>query len=116
MLCCIVGVFVVIASDTTQTYHVAIVGYLACGLVLTSSSVNATIYSSNGAREAAAAGHILLSMVNVGSLVYAVENMLTDSRLYGSSTLDQRLQLFPAPTSILSLSTRTTELLKADEA
>jgi SHO1 osmosensor len=82
MLCVIIGVFVVIASDTTQTYHVAIVGYLACGLVLTSSSVNATIYSSNGAREAAAAGHILLSMVNVGSLVYAVENMLTDSRLY----------------------------------
>ncbi len=68
MLCVIIGVFVVIASDTTQTYHVAIVGYLACGLVLTSSSVNATIYSSNGAREAAAAGHILLSMVNVGNL------------------------------------------------
>ena len=65
MLCAIIGVFVVIASDTTQTYHVAVVGYLACGLVLTSSSVNATIYSSNGAREATAAGHILLSMVNV---------------------------------------------------
>lgn len=55
----------VIASDTTQTYHVAIVGYLACGLVLTSSSVNSLIYSSNGAKEATAAGHILLSMVNV---------------------------------------------------
>lgn len=65
MLCCIVAVFVVIASDTTQTYHVAIVGYLACGLVLTSSSVNSLIYSSNGAKEATAAGHILLSMVNV---------------------------------------------------
>jgi SHO1 osmosensor len=74
---CIIGVFVVIASDTTQTYHVAIVGYLACGLVLTSSSVNATIYSSNGAREATAAGHILLSMVNVCSLLCNVENMLT---------------------------------------
>lgn len=65
MLCCIVGIFVVMASDATQTYHVAIVGYLACGLVLTSSSVNSLIYSSNGAREATAAGHILLSMVNV---------------------------------------------------
>jgi SHO1 osmosensor len=67
MLCAIIGVFVVIASDTTQTYHVAIVGYLACGLVLTSSSVNSTIYSSNGAKEATAAGHILLSMVNVST-------------------------------------------------
>lgn len=65
MLCCIIGVFVVIASDTTQTYHVAIVGFLACGLVLTSSSVNSLIYSADSAKEATAAGHILLSMVNV---------------------------------------------------
>jgi SHO1 osmosensor len=65
MLCVIIGIFVVVASDTTQTYHVAIVGFLACGLVLTSSSVNSLIYSSNGAKEATAAGHILLSMVNV---------------------------------------------------
>ncbi|KAF4610353.1 hypothetical protein G7Y89_g15767 [Cudoniella acicularis] len=70
MLCVIVGVFVVIASDTTQTYNVAIVGYLACGLVLTSSSVNSTIYSSNGAKEATAAGHILLSMVNIVWIFY----------------------------------------------
>jgi SHO1 osmosensor len=61
----IIGVFVVVASDTTQTYHVAIVGYLACGLVLTTSSVNGLVYSNNGAKEAAAAGFILLSMVTV---------------------------------------------------
>jgi SHO1 osmosensor len=66
MLVVIIGIFVVVASDTTQTYHVAIVGFLACGLVLTTSSVNSLIYSSNGAKEATAAGHILLSMVNVG--------------------------------------------------
>lgn len=65
MFCLIIGIFVVVASDTTQTYHVALVGYLACGTVLTSSSVNSMIYSSNGAKEAAAAGFILLSMVNV---------------------------------------------------
>jgi SHO1 osmosensor len=67
MLVCILGVFVVIASDTTQTYHVAIVGFLSTGLVLTSSSVNTLVYSPEPAREAAAAGHILLSMVAVGS-------------------------------------------------
>ncbi|KAA8567636.1 hypothetical protein MFRU_010g02330 [Monilinia fructicola] len=70
MLCCILGIFVVIASNTTQTYHVAIVGFLATGLVLTSSSVNSLIYSSNGAKEATAAGHILLSMVNIVWIFY----------------------------------------------
>ena len=65
MLACIVGVFVVVASDTTQTYHVAIVGFLSAGLALTTSSVNVLIYSADSAREAAAAGHILLSMVSV---------------------------------------------------
>lgn len=70
MLCCIIGVFVVVASDTTQTYHVAIVGYLACGLVLTSSSVNSLIYTNDKAKEATAAGHILLSMVNIVWIFY----------------------------------------------
>lgn len=70
MLCLIIGISVVMASDTTQTYHVAIVGFLACGLVLTSSSVNSLIYSSNGAKEATAAGHILLSIVNIVWIFY----------------------------------------------
>lgn len=65
MLCLIIGIFVVVASDTAQTYHVAIVGFLAAGLIMTSVSVNELIYTSNGAKEAAAAGFILLSMVNV---------------------------------------------------
>lgn len=54
-----------LASDATQTYHVAIVGYLGAGLVSSILSVNGLIYSNNGAREAAAAGFILLSMVTV---------------------------------------------------
>ncbi|QSZ36976.1 hypothetical protein DSL72_009068 [Monilinia vaccinii-corymbosi] len=70
MICCIIGIYVVIASNTAQTYHVAIVGFLAAGLVLTSSSVNSLIYSSNGAKEATAAGHILLSMVNIVWIFY----------------------------------------------
>ena len=61
----IIGVFVVVASDTTQTYHIALVGYLSCGLILATSSVNGLVYSPNGAKEAAAAGFILLSMVTV---------------------------------------------------
>jgi SHO1 osmosensor len=61
----VAGVFVVIASDSATTYQVAVVGYLAAGLVLTTSSVNGLVYSDNGAKEAAAAGFILLSMVTV---------------------------------------------------
>ncbi|KAK4186353.1 hypothetical protein QBC35DRAFT_273511 [Podospora australis] len=66
----VVGIFFVIASDSAQTYHVAIVGYLACGLVLSTSSVNGMIYSGNGAKEAAAAGFILLSMVTIVWIFY----------------------------------------------
>lgn len=91
MLCCIIGVFVVIASDTTQTYHVAIVGYLACGLVLTSSSVNSLIYSSNGAKEATAAGHILLSMVNVG----ATTGPYIGAQLIRPDCMDLLLWIYP---------------------
>lgn len=66
----IAGVMIVVAADAAQTYHVALVGYLGAGLVLTSSSVNALVYSSSAAREAAAAGFILLSMVNIVWIFY----------------------------------------------
>lgn len=66
----IVGVFVVVASDSIQTYHVAVTGYLAGGMVLVTSGVNSLVYSKNGAREAAAAGFILLSMVVVVWIFY----------------------------------------------
>jgi hypothetical protein len=67
----IIGIFVVVASDSTQTYHVALVGYLGCGLVLSTSSVNSLIHFSQGAKEAASAGFILLSMVTVRSARFA---------------------------------------------
>lgn len=40
-------------------------GFLGAGLVFTTSSVNSLVYSADGAKEAAAAGFILLSMVAV---------------------------------------------------
>ncbi|KAK4227396.1 hypothetical protein QBC38DRAFT_194815 [Podospora fimiseda] len=66
----ILGIFFVVGSDSTQTYHVAIVGYLGCGLVLSTSSVNSLIYGNNPAKEAAAAGFILLSMVTIVWIFY----------------------------------------------
>lgn len=64
----IAGVFVVVASDTAQTYHVALTGYLGAALSLNSLTIHSLIYSSNGARQAAGAGFILMAMVTVSSL------------------------------------------------
>ncbi|KAI4275588.1 MAG: hypothetical protein LQ337_003100 [Flavoplaca oasis] len=68
--CIIVGITIVVAADATQTYHVAIVGFLATALVYTSSIVNALVYDSDGSKEAAAAGFILLSMVAIVWIFY----------------------------------------------
>jgi len=76
-----VGVFVVVGSDSTQNYQVAvrplfdsnrrdvngwqIVGFLAAGLTYATALINELVYASDGAKEASAAGFILLSMVMV---------------------------------------------------
>lgn len=78
-------IFIVIASDSTQTYHVAICSYLGGGMVLSTSSVNGLIHVNNAAREAASAGFILLSMVTIiwifyfGSAPSAVPRAYIDS-------------------------------------
>jgi SHO1 osmosensor len=66
MFSLIFGIFVIIVSNTTHDYHVAIVGFLSAGLILTSSSANDLMYTSDHAKEAAVAGFMLLSIVNVG--------------------------------------------------
>jgi SHO1 osmosensor len=65
-----VGVFVVVASDTVHTYHVAVSTYSGVGLVLASTSVNALIYGELPAMQAAAAGYILLCMVTIAWVFY----------------------------------------------
>jgi len=70
MLACIIGIIVVFATNSVQTYSIAIVGYLAAGLVMTTSAVNSLVYQPQGAMEAAAAGHILLSMVAIIWIFY----------------------------------------------
>ncbi|EUC28168.1 hypothetical protein COCVIDRAFT_91475 [Bipolaris victoriae FI3] len=70
MFFCIVGVTVTVASDAERTYHVAIVGFLAAGLVFTTSSVNSLVYSPVTPFEAAAAGYILLSMIAIVWIFY----------------------------------------------
>ncbi|KAI1823757.1 hypothetical protein F4861DRAFT_307610 [Xylaria intraflava] len=70
MLFLIAGVLIVVASDSIQTYHVALVGYMGVGLVLTSTSVNSVLYSTNGALQATGVGFIFLSIVNVIWIFY----------------------------------------------
>ncbi|GAB7359675.1 hypothetical protein MBLNU230_g6854t1 [Neophaeotheca triangularis] len=70
MFCVILGVIVAVGSDSVHTFHVAMVGFLAAGLVFTTSSVNSLIYWSDPAKEAAAAGFILLSMVSIVWIFY----------------------------------------------
>ncbi|KIM93140.1 hypothetical protein OIDMADRAFT_61927 [Oidiodendron maius Zn] len=70
MFCLIVGIFMVLVSDTIPTYYVATVGFLSAGLILTSSSVNDLIYTSNGAKEVAAAGFTSLSILSIIWIFY----------------------------------------------
>jgi SHO1 osmosensor len=65
MLLLIFGIFAAIVSDTTEVYRVAIVGFLAASLILTTSSVNNLLYTSDVARQTAAAGFVVLSILDV---------------------------------------------------
>ncbi|PSS18304.1 hypothetical protein M430DRAFT_275757 [Amorphotheca resinae ATCC 22711] len=86
MLCLIVGIFAVIASDTTEEYHVAIVGFLAAGLILTTSSVNNLLYTSNAAKQAAASGFVVLSIVNIAWIFYISSPPTNRTARFGSIT------------------------------
>ncbi|KAF2085469.1 putative high osmolarity signaling protein Sho1 [Saccharata proteae CBS 121410] len=68
--CCIIGITITVASDSENTYHVAISSYLAAGLVFTTSAVNSLVYRNDGAMEAAGAGFILLSMIAIVWIFY----------------------------------------------
>ncbi|KAL1971044.1 hypothetical protein VTN77DRAFT_2878 [Rasamsonia byssochlamydoides] len=70
MLGCIIGIFFVVASDTSLVYGVAVVGYLAAGLVFTTLAVNSLVYQPQASKQAAAAGFILLSMVIIVWIFY----------------------------------------------
>ncbi|OJJ48312.1 hypothetical protein ASPZODRAFT_62530 [Penicilliopsis zonata CBS 506.65] len=70
MFCCIIGVIIVVGSDTGVVYGVAVVGYLAAGLVFTTLAVNTDVYQPQPAKQAAGAGFILLSMVIIVWIFY----------------------------------------------
>ncbi|KAL6857810.1 Transmembrane osmosensor [Amphichorda felina] len=63
-------VFVVIASDTIHTYHVALTSYCTAGMVLCSIAIHSLVYHPIPARQAAAAGFIILSIVQTAWAFY----------------------------------------------
>ncbi|KAH6885415.1 hypothetical protein B0T10DRAFT_564190 [Thelonectria olida] len=78
----IIGVFVVVGSDSIHTYHVAVTGFLAAGIITVTSSINLLLYSNSGARQAAAAGFILLAMVVVLWTFYFGSNPSSTPRAF----------------------------------
>lgn len=85
MFFCICGVIAAVVANAIHTYHVAIVGFMSAGVVLTSSAVQALVYSSDPRREAAAAGHILLSMITIVWIFYFGSTPDAGSRAYVDS-------------------------------
>jgi len=85
MFLCIIGVIVTVAFEADDIYNIAIVGYLSAGTVFTASAVNSLIYADSAAKEASAAGFILLSIVSIiwiayyGSAPHAPPRMFVDS-------------------------------------
>lgn len=78
----ILGVFVVVGSDSIHTYHVAVTGFLAAGIITVTSSINLLLYSNSGPRQAAAAGFILLAMVVVLWTFYFGSNPSSTPRAF----------------------------------
>ncbi|KAK9460725.1 uncharacterized protein V1516DRAFT_677485 [Lipomyces oligophaga] len=60
----IIGITYVLASDAVDLYRLAVVGFASAGLVYSTNSTNNLVYTGRAADAAAAAGNILLSIVN----------------------------------------------------
>ncbi|KAF8463828.1 putative high osmolarity signaling protein Sho1 [Kalaharituber pfeilii] len=77
--CCVAGVTLVVGYGSHQRYSLAVVGYLAAGLVNTSLAADHLVASSQPAREAAAAGFILFAMVEIIWIGYFGQNTSTNN-------------------------------------
>lgn len=70
VLFCIIGVIIVVLMDSAHKYQMAIVGYLSAGMVFTCSAANTLVYTDRGTMQAAGAGHIILSIVQIIWIFY----------------------------------------------
>jgi SHO1 osmosensor len=73
------GVFVIVASDTIQTYHVAATAYQAVSLAILSIVIHTTVFVPSAAWQAAAAGFILMAIVMVSRQHISDQTPQTDT-------------------------------------
>ncbi|KAK9370907.1 hypothetical protein V1509DRAFT_559734 [Lipomyces kononenkoae] len=66
----ICSIVYVIGANAIEPYRVAVVGFTAAALVYTTNSTNNLVYTGRAADGAAAAGNILLSIINVLWIFY----------------------------------------------
>ncbi|BFZ54825.1 Transmembrane osmosensor [Savitreella phatthalungensis] len=64
------GVLAAVAVDAIDQYRLCLCAFLAAALSFTSSTANVLVYSDRPSEQAAAAGHIFLSMVNICWIFY----------------------------------------------
>ncbi|KAI0465366.1 Transmembrane osmosensor [Komagataella kurtzmanii] len=72
--------------DDIQPHRLSIVGFLAIATVYTTNSANSLVYSNTSAKNCAAAGSILLSMINLIWLFYYgtdIANSVLVARVFG---------------------------------
>ncbi|EZF31237.1 high osmolarity signaling protein [Trichophyton mentagrophytes] len=81
-LCVLVGVAVVMGSNTSHVYGTAVVGYAAAGLVCTTFTLDSLVTSKQGARQSAGAGLILLAMTDIVWIFYFGSTSQSGPRAY----------------------------------
>ncbi|EEH21641.1 hypothetical protein PABG_03857 [Paracoccidioides brasiliensis Pb03] len=82
MFVTIIGLAIVMGSQTSHVYAIAIVGYLAAGLCFTTLAVNSLVYDGSATKQAAAAGFILQSMVIIIWIFYFGSTPRSSTRGY----------------------------------
>ncbi|EEP78825.1 conserved hypothetical protein [Uncinocarpus reesii 1704] len=82
MFLCIVGIAYVMATATTHIYSTAVVGYVSAGFAFTTFAADGLLKKQSGSNEAAGAGFILLSIVNVVWIFYFGSSPQSRSRHY----------------------------------
>lgn len=91
-LLCIIGAAFVMSTASSHVYGTAMVGYATGGMVLTTWATDALITSQYGARQAAGAGFILLSMTFIVWIFYFGSSPQSHSRGYIDSFAMQKEQ------------------------
>ncbi|ANB11730.1 osmosensor SHO1 [Sugiyamaella lignohabitans] len=66
----ILGVIYVVGADAFYSYRLALCAFLATGTIYTTNSTNNFVWTSTPSEGAAAAGHILLSIINILWIFY----------------------------------------------